>query len=158
MVSVQTLENPPEHNQQDDPPEAPAANSRGKATKTTFRVYASSDVTHEIGEWVERQDADVVIDGELTTLARIESLAASMPLCIDSDDLICLGVYEATSRDDAVEQLIADDKPTDRVRIVQLTYAAHVDMWFPVLSVASGYVKDVPAVWEINPVSRIGGR
>jgi hypothetical protein len=148
MVSVQTLENPPEQNEQDDPPEAPAANSRGKATKTTFRVYANSDILASLVAWRSEQPAE----------SDAWPLGDWIPDRLGDDDLICLWTYEATSRDDAVEQLIADDKPTDRARLVQLTYAAHVDMWFPVLSVASGYVKDVPAVWEINPVSRIGGR
>jgi hypothetical protein len=149
MSSVQTLENPPEHNEPDDPPEAPApANSRGKATKTAFKVYASSDIMVELVAWrsAEPPGSDAWPLGDW------------IPDRLSEDDLICLGTYEATSRDDAVEQLISDDKPSDRARLVQLTYAAHVDMWFPVLSVASGYVKDVPAVWEINPVSRIGGR
>jgi hypothetical protein len=147
MSSVQTLENPPEHNEQDDPPEVPATNSRGKATKTTFRVYANGSVLMAVEKWADSEDANVGDD-----------LLRALPRCVDVDDLIHLGSYDATSRDDAVEQMIADERSGARVRLVQLTYAAHVDMWFPVLSVASGYVKDVPAVWEINPVSRIGGR
>lgn len=150
MSSVQTLENPPEHNEQDDPPEAPATNSRGKATKTAFKVYANSNVLAAVEDW--RAEVEELTDGRVTTTT------SSLPDSLEDDDLIHLGSYDATSRDDAVEQLIADEHPTDRARLVQLTYAAHVDMWFPVLSVASGYVKDVPAVWEINPVSRIGGR
>lgn len=152
MSSVQTLENPPEHNEQDDPPEAPVTNSRGKATKTTFRVLANLDVTAAVLMWLGKQH-DSEDDSEL-----LDVLSASIPPALMAGDLLFLGAYEATSRDDAVEQLIADADPSDRARLVQLTYAAHVDMWFPVLSVASGYVKDVPAVWEINPVSRIGGR
>jgi hypothetical protein len=133
----------------EDPPEATTTTSpRGKATKTAFKVYADSDILTVLVAWRSEQPAE----------SDAWPLGDWIPERLGDDDLICLGSYEATSRDDAVERLIADAKPSDRVRLVQLTYAAHIDMWFPVLSVASGYVKDVPAVWEINPVSRIGGR
>jgi hypothetical protein len=127
----------------EDPPEV----TTGRRTKTTFRVYANGAVLMAVEKWAENE-----------VPSETGEPVGALPRCVDVDDLIHLGSYDATSRDDAVEQLIADAKPSDRARLVQLTYAAHVDMWFPVLSVASGYVKDVPAVWEINPVSRIGGR
>jgi hypothetical protein len=125
----------------EDPPEA--ATTR----KTTFRVYADFKVRDKIERWAAASD-----------VAGAQQLLRSFPVDAVDDDLMYLGTYDATHRDNAAEQMMADKEPSDRVRLVQLTYAAHIDMWFPVLSVASGYVKDVPAVWEINPVSRIGGR
>lgn len=127
-------------------PEPPAA-QRGKAT---YKVYIDSSSLAAVEKWV----SDTQTDPSDESAWRLKESLPHERLV--GDDLIYLGTWQAASRDEAVELMLDQQKPSDRVRLVQLTHQAHIDLEFPVAPVS--YLKAVPAVWEINPTRRIGGR
>jgi hypothetical protein len=121
-----------------------AGNSATTARKATYRVYADSAVLDAIAKF-----------GRESTTEDIDELAASFPNVIGDGDLVLLDEYEAYNRSNAVEQMLKDDQPNDRVGLVQLVHQEHVDLHFPVS--AHSYTKLVPVVWQTKPTMSIGG-
>jgi len=124
-----------------DPPAA--VNSR---QRTKYNVFADAAVLRTVMQWRSDQGA-----GD-----EAWPLGDSFPDNIDDGDLIYLGTYSAANKDAAVDMMLTDKRPTDRVRLVQLAHEAHLDLYFPAppASFLTAVAKEWQQEWTLRPAGR----
>lgn len=139
-------------------PQPRRARGTGTTPKVTYHVFGGMEAIMAVAEWLGSLDAPdgAVIDGEHITKDELAQFDELLPDQMSDGDLMHLATESATDRDQAVGQMLRDEDPTDRVRLVQLAHRAQVNLDFP--TVPESYKKDVPVHWEAKPTFSIGGR
>lgn len=115
--------------------------------RTTYNVYIHPDSLDAIHDWL------LSVDESPTDHALVDALPARS----GDDDLPFLGTYPGANKDAAVDAMLNDEKSkSNRVRLVQAAYAAHLDLYFSAPPVS--YLKAVPREWEQTWTPKAGGR
>lgn len=124
---------------------SPATVTTATVKKTTkYALFLGADACRTIVDWASDEGRQLDTNG----------CYLGVPGHVDTLDLIGLGQYDGYSRDGAVDKMLEEADPSDRVRAVQNASAAEVDLTIDGVPVS--YIGEVPIVWERKPTRRIG--